>query len=99
MIRELRTSASLSQRKLAKRLGVDASYISHLESGRRDPSIELLRKLAKATNAPISLLIAGALETEVSEEKREPYNRILESLLELAKTRQLDLDFEDDPAA
>lgn len=92
MIEELRSAAGLSQRKLARRLDVDPSYLSRLERGERDPSIAFLRKFARETSAPIGLLIAGALMPEIPEDQREAYDTVIGKLLELAKTRQTELD-------
>lgn len=41
-----RQAMGLSQRQLAKRLDVDNSCLSHLEAGRRLPSLDLLYKIA-----------------------------------------------------
>ena len=41
-IRRLRTEAGLSQRELARRVGVDPSHISYVEKGKREPSLSLL---------------------------------------------------------
>jgi transcriptional regulator with XRE-family HTH domain len=46
-IRELREARSLSQRELARRAGVDHSYVSKIENGRTEvPSVDTLRALA-----------------------------------------------------
>lgn len=47
-IRELREEHDLSLRELAKKLGgISAAHISDIELGRRYPSAELLKKMAK----------------------------------------------------
>ena len=43
-----RAQAGLTQAELAKKIGVDPTYISHLEHGRREPSLTTLRAWAKA---------------------------------------------------
>ena len=46
-IRELREENDLTLRELAARIDVTASFISDIELGRRDPSDERIRQLAK----------------------------------------------------
>ncbi|MFP4177395.1 MAG: helix-turn-helix domain-containing protein [Acholeplasmataceae bacterium] len=46
-IRELRTSNSIKQRVLANKLNVTISTVSNWETGRRTPSIDDLRKIAR----------------------------------------------------
>ena len=54
-IRELRDKQDLSLREFAKRLGVtSAAHVSDIENGRRNPSPELLAKIAQALGVPIS---------------------------------------------
>ena len=48
-VRELRKALGLSQEKLAERIGVDRSYIAHIESGRtKMPSADVITALARA---------------------------------------------------
>ncbi len=47
LIRELRVARGFSQSELAYQIGVDHSYLSHIEQGRRRPSIGVLRELAR----------------------------------------------------
>lgn len=87
MIRELRESSGFSQRELARRLDVDASYLSHLEAGRRDPSLSFLRRLGNEVSAPLALLLGSALLDGLPEDQRKLYEPILQQLVELSKTR------------
>lgn len=45
-LEQIRRKKGLSQYELANRLGVSKSYISHLECGRRQMGLNLLRKYA-----------------------------------------------------
>jgi transcriptional regulator with XRE-family HTH domain len=47
MIREKRLSLDLTQRDLANLLGVKAAHVAFLESGRRKPSLTLLRRISE----------------------------------------------------
>jgi len=55
-IKLMRSSAGVRQHQLAERLGVSTNYISLLESGRREPSLSLLRKLGKELDVPVGVL-------------------------------------------
>jgi XRE family transcriptional regulator, master regulator for biofilm formation len=46
-IREMREKKGLSQRGLAKALNMNHAYLSRIENGKVDPSIELLVKIAE----------------------------------------------------
>ena len=53
-IRRLRLEKDLTQRELAKRSGLDVSYISGIERGCRNVSPKSLEKVAKGLGCPIS---------------------------------------------
>ena len=46
MVKHRRQMLSLTQRRLAEMLGVKGSHVAYLESGRRGPSLALLKRLA-----------------------------------------------------
>lgn len=56
-IRELRTEAGLSQEKLAFACDLDRTYIGSVERGERNISVINLRKIAKALNQEITILL------------------------------------------
>jgi len=45
-VRSHRKSLGLTQRSLAQKLGVEASHVAFIESGRRKPSLKLVGRLA-----------------------------------------------------
>ena len=47
-LRQYRLSAKLSQEEMAARMGVEQSYLSGLEAGRRNPTIVSIYELATA---------------------------------------------------
>jgi transcriptional regulator with XRE-family HTH domain len=63
-IRVARSLADISQRDLAKRVSIDASLISMLESGKRKPSLDTLEKIATALKIPFHLFTLLASEPE-----------------------------------
>lgn len=57
-VRKLRIAAGLSQEKLALRSGLHRTYISSLERGQRNVSLENILKLADALGVPAANLLA-----------------------------------------
>lgn len=55
-----RRTRDLSQEDLGEVAGVDRTYVSGLEAGRRNPTLETLLRLAAALGLPLSDLILEA---------------------------------------
>jgi transcriptional regulator with XRE-family HTH domain len=55
-IRVARSLADLSQGDLADRAGIDRSYLSLIESGKRNASVETIEKIADALKLPFHLM-------------------------------------------
>lgn len=53
-IKELRTKQGLSQEEFAFKCDLDRTYITSLERGKRNVSLENLEKIAKAFNMTLS---------------------------------------------
>jgi transcriptional regulator with XRE-family HTH domain len=56
-IRKVRIAKEMSQGKLAKKLGVDRSYISKIERGLQNISLKGIEKLAKVIGVSIGELM------------------------------------------
>lgn len=67
-LREIRRSFSISQEQLANRAELDRTYISLLERGLRNPTLNCIEKLAKALDVPISELFMFEVESWKLEE-------------------------------
>jgi len=59
-IRELREQANLTQDQLSRKTGITYQYLSSLENGRENFSIDVLGSLARALGCPVPQLVAGA---------------------------------------
>lgn len=57
-LRKLRKQLKLSQAKLADRLNVKREFISRIESGRQNITLETLYKIAEATGKELQLRFA-----------------------------------------
>jgi len=69
-LRVMRTTAGLSLRELAKRLGVSPAYISQVERGKaRPPTDERIRQIEKILALPAGSLLSatGRVESEIDE--------------------------------
>lgn len=56
-IKERRLELKMTQAKLADKTGLDRTYISGLESGRRNPALRNLNRLATALKISIDQLM------------------------------------------
>ena len=52
---EARTSQNMTQKELAKRTGINQADISKLENGTRNPSLNLLKRLAEGMDMMLEL--------------------------------------------
>lgn len=57
MLREVRKEVGMTQEELAKRIGTKKSNISRLESGRYNPSLDFLVKVAGGLGKQIQVSI------------------------------------------
>ena len=58
-IKFLRSELHWSQEDLALEANINKNYISDLENGRRNPSLDILERIAKAFNISLSELFKG----------------------------------------
>ncbi len=58
-IKELRTTIGLSQEKFALKIGMDRTYFSSVENGKRNVSIVNLKKIADGLGVSLSELFNG----------------------------------------
>ena len=71
-IRRHRQLIRLSQEELADRAGLDRTYVSGVERGRRNPTLEVLQRLADALGSDLDVIFATAREVAVRSSAREP---------------------------
>jgi len=63
-IRKLREDAGLTQEQLAEKAGITYQYLSGLENGRENFSIDILDALGKAVECPLPQLVSRAFTEE-----------------------------------
>lgn len=89
-LREERTKAGMSQRELARRLGLSASMISQLESGLSKPSVGTLYAIVTELNLSLDRVIRGDDYHDDSGELAP--NEVVEPLVRPAERQAIDLD-------
>ena len=58
MLRKLRNDRGLTMAELAKKADVTDAYIAQLETGKKgNPSLEVLKRLARALGVPVTELL------------------------------------------
>ncbi|WP_424768066.1 helix-turn-helix domain-containing protein [Paenibacillus sp. sgz302251] len=67
-IRSLRKKRGLSQEQLALRADINASYMGQVERGEKNPTIDVLSKIAFALQIPIEQLVNVISDPEVSDD-------------------------------
>ena len=70
-LRTLRKQHNLTMRELADKIGLSThGYIGDLESGRRQPSLELAVQIADLFGVTVDQLARDELEVEVSSDRK-----------------------------
>jgi len=69
-IRQIRRNKGMTQAELAKLLHSSQSTVYNYENNQREPSIDVLKKIAQIGNVSLDWLITGA-ETRISPEDKE----------------------------
>jgi transcriptional regulator with XRE-family HTH domain len=66
-LRELREEAGISQEELAHRTDIHPTSVSHLESGRHNPSWETVRRLCAGLGVSLSTLVGRVEKHEAGD--------------------------------
>lgn len=83
-LRELRKASGLSQDQLSKLAGIGVVHLSRLEHGRRRPSVDAIKSLARVLSAPddceaverkLALLAGDSLREGAARKKRQRENK------------------------
>jgi transcriptional regulator with XRE-family HTH domain len=81
-LKEVREVRGLSQAELAKKTRLQATAISHFETGARAPSFDNLRRLADALNVSTDYLIGRSNDLAMAGPETDSLFRGLENLSE-----------------
>lgn len=77
-IKSQRKLAQLSLRELAERANISNPYLSQIERGLHEPSVRMLKAIAKALNVSVSSLLSqlGLNEDSATRAKEEATNKV-----------------------
>ena len=60
-VAQLRSSLRQNQEEMAKSLGITRSHYNKIENGKMEPTLKLLRKIAKLTNTELVVLLSDVI--------------------------------------
>jgi transcriptional regulator with XRE-family HTH domain len=70
-VKRLRRNTGLSQEAFADLAGIHRTYVSDVERGRRNPTISVVEKLARALGVQAGALLVDPVEETVDVEPRQ----------------------------
>ena len=95
-LRLLRIFNGYKSTELAKKLELSQSYVSELENGKKQPTMEVLDKYAKVFEMKKSTLMLFAESLEGEEIKNDKKQRIARAGMKLLKILEKVGEFEDE---
>lgn len=88
----MRLHAGLTQKELAERIGSKQSVISRIERGLETPSLERMRRIAKACGVSLNLEFVYGLNEVEDEQKAMVKAQFAQAHAEVAAARDAELD-------
>jgi transcriptional regulator with XRE-family HTH domain len=85
-IKLFRINAGLKQKDLANTIGVKDSYLSTIESGKKEPSLTLLKKISSALGIPLSIFFWEETENQDQNTSEAKLKKLLLQLTAEIKT-------------
>ena len=80
-IRNLRKNKLMNQEEFAASVGITQSYLSLIEKGHKQPSLEVLQQMADILKTPLPVLFWFGIEKEdVSEDRQYVYEVLKPSI-------------------
>ena len=80
-IQKLRKQKGFSQIKLAKISGINQTYLSLIENGNRNPSLQILEKICDSLDTKLPFIFWFSLdENDIKETKKDSYRILKDSI-------------------
>jgi len=80
-IKDLRKKKGFNQTDFANRCGLSQSYISAIEKGRKEPTLNILKQIADALSLPMPVLIFFSLnKDDIDNSKLEAFKKLEPSM-------------------
>lgn len=81
-IRAARLEKDLTQSALAQRSGISNAYLSQIEAGKQEPSLDTLEKICQALDVPAYVLLFKAVEeTEIKDPDKKRFVREIKNAM------------------
>jgi transcriptional regulator with XRE-family HTH domain len=84
-LRLIRVYHDMKQNEAADKLGISKSYLSEIESGRKEPSLDLLKKYETAFDVPISSIMFFSENLRKSPTKEKARTFVASKIINLLK--------------
>lgn len=84
-IRKYRTALELAQRELADEASISVPFLSQIENGHRDPSPDVLKRLASVLQVPIQLILLDAIDFSDVEDLTDAQRRKIRQAQRIAE--------------
>ncbi len=85
-LRRLRKRKGLSQQELAEQANISRTYISQIESGESNPTIDTIESLGKVLDIPFPIISFLSLDINtIPENKREDYRKIEPAIMSMVE--------------
>lgn len=81
-LKEERKGQKLSQKKLGEKANVTESFISKIEAGSKNPSLEVITKLAEALEVSVDYLLGNSDHKTLDKDKSEKVSKEAAELME-----------------
>ena len=76
-LKTARLRSGLKQFEFAKKAKISQTYVSQIESGKKEPSIDVLKRYEKITKQPLAVILWDAMtEESVQKTKLTEYRKI-----------------------
>jgi XRE family transcriptional regulator, regulator of sulfur utilization len=86
ILKNLRKRKGLSQQNVADKANISRAYISQIENGETNPSIDTLESIGKVLCIPLPLISFLTLDfNSIPERKREDFLKIRPTILDLVE--------------
>ncbi len=86
-LKEIRQEKQLKQIDAAKLVGISQTHLSQLENGKKNASVDVLKKFAKAYNLPLAVIFIRSLdENDVDKSKRLTFKKLMPALKDITKS-------------
>ncbi len=86
-IRFLRESKCVNQMKFANNVGISQGYLSQVERGHKNPSVELLQNIAEKLGIPLPVMFWFAVdECDINENKKSAFRTLKPSIDSLIRS-------------